>query len=107
MFLDLDPLYVFYALGALAAVFVAEAVYLLFHNTASYRTRINRRLEISQKEGDREKVLVQLRRERGLSADGGHILPAASFNRLIVQSGITLKPARLVPILIGVAAAAF
>ena len=107
MFLDLDPLYVFYALGALAAVFVAEAVYLLFHNTASYRTRINRRLEISQKEGDREKVLVQLRRERGLSADGGHILPAASFNRLIVQSGITMKPARLVPVLVGVAVAAF
>jgi tight adherence protein B len=104
---DIDPLYVFYALAALAAVFVAEAAYLLFHNTASYRTRVNRRLAISQKEGDREKVLVQLRRERGLSADGGNILPTAALNRLIVQSGITMKPARLVPVLIGVAAAAF
>jgi tight adherence protein B len=107
MSFDLDPLFLFYALAALAAVFVAEAVYLLFHNTASYRTRVNRRLEISQKEGDREKVLVQLRRERGLSADGGNILPTAALNRLIVQSGITMKPARLVPILVGVAAVTF
>ena len=54
---------------------VAEAVYLLFHNTRGYRDRVNRRLQIAGKEADREKVLVQLRRERGLSADGD--LPAA------------------------------
>ncbi len=107
MSFELDPLYVFYALAALAAVFVAEAVYLLFHNTTSYRTRINRRLEVSQKEGNREKVLVQLRRERGLSADGDYLLPMASLNRLIIQSGITLTAARLVPILLGVAVVAF
>lgn len=107
MFFDLDPLYLFYALAALAAVLVAEALYLLFHNAASYRTRVNRRLEIAQKESDREKVLVQLRRERGLSADGGYLLPMAWLNRLIIQSGITLSAARLVPILLGVAVAAF
>jgi tight adherence protein B len=104
---DLDPLYLFYGLAALAAVFVVEAVYLLFHNASSYRTRVNRRLAISQKEGDREKVLVQLRRERGLSADGDHLLPMASLNRLIVQSGITLTAARLAPILLGLAVAVF
>jgi tight adherence protein B len=104
---DLDPLYLFYGLAALAAVLVAEAVYLVFHNTTSYRSRVNRRLELSQKESDREKVLVKLRRERGLSADGDHLLPMASLNRLIVQSGITLKPARFVPILVAVALAAF
>ena len=107
MSFDLDPLFLFYVLAALAAVFVAEALYLLFHNAASYRTRVNRRLEISQKEGDREKVLVQLRRERGLSADGDHLLPMASLNRLIIQSGITFSAARCVPVLLGVAVAAF
>jgi tight adherence protein B len=104
---DLDPLVLFYSLAALAAVFVAEAVYLLFHNTASYRTRVNRRLEVASKEADREKVLVQLRRERGLSADGDNLLPMAALNRLIVQSGITLKPARLVPVILCVAVATF
>ena len=104
---DLDPLVLFYSLAALAAVFVAEAVYLLFHNTASYRTRVNRRLEVASKEADREKVLVQLRRERGLSADGDNLLPMVALNRLIVQSGITLKPARLVPVILCVAVATF
>ena len=71
MSFEIDPLYLFYGSAALAAVLVAEAIYLLFHNTQSYRTRVNRRLEMSSKESNREKVLVQLRRERGLSADGG------------------------------------
>lgn len=104
---DLDPLYAFYALAALAAVFVAEALYLLFHNASSYRTRVNRRLEISQKEGDREKVLVQLRRERGLSADGENLLPTAALNRLVIQSGVTLTAGRLAPMLLGVAVLTF
>jgi tight adherence protein B len=107
MSFDLDPVYIFYALAALAAVFVAEAVYLLFHNASSYRSRVNRRLEISHKESDREKVLVQLRRERGLSADGDNLLPVESLNRLIIQSGITLSAARIVPLLLGVAVAVF
>ena len=104
---DIDPAYLFYALAALAAILVAEAVYLLFHNATSYRTRINRRLQISGKEGDREKVLVQLRRERGLSAEGGQILPLASLNLLIIQSGVTVTPARIVPALLLVAVVAF
>jgi tight adherence protein B len=105
--LELDPLLVFYGLAVIAAVLVVEAVYLLFHNNSDYRTRINRRLQISKKEGDREKVLVQLRRERGLSADGDGVLPVAALNRLIIQSGITMTAGRLVPILLGVALVAF
>src|SRR3712207_3774301 len=107
MVLDIDPLYLFYGMAALAAVFAAEAVYLVFHNTASYRTRVNRRLEIAQKESDREKVLVQLRRERGLSADGDGLLPMAALNRLVVQSGVTLTAGRVVPFLLLVAVVAF
>ena len=75
MSFDLDPLYLFYGFAALAAVLVAEALYLLFHNTQRLPQPVNRRLKISSKERDREKVLVQLRRERGLSADGGYALP--------------------------------
>ena len=39
---------------------------------------------------DRESVLVQLRRERGLSATGDYRLPLVALNRLILQSGLTL-----------------
>ena len=107
MSFDIDPLVVFYALAALAAVLVAEAAYLIFHKATSYRTGVNRRLEVSQKEADKEKVLVQLRRERGLSAEGGYLLPVASLNRLILQSGIRLSAMRIVPLLIGVAVAVY
>jgi tight adherence protein B len=103
----MDPLYFFYGMAALAAVFVAEAVYLLFHSVSSYRTRINRRLELSGKEGDREKVLVQLRRERGLAADGDHVLPLVALNRLILQSGLPFKASRILPLVAVGAVAAF
>ena len=103
---DLDPLYVFYAFAALAAVLVAEAIYLLLHNKKSYRTSVNRRLQMSSAEPNREKVLVQLRRERGLSADGGYLLPLAALNRLIIQSGARLDPRRVAPMLALLAAAA-
>ncbi len=104
---EIDPLYLFYGFAALAAVLVAEALYLLFHNTQSYRTRVNRRLKVSSKEPDREKVLVQLRRERGLSADGGYALPIAAFNRLVLQSGVKVEPARVALMLSLAAVAAF
>ena len=104
---EIDPLYLFYGFAALAAVLVAEALYLLFHNTQSYRTRVNRRLKVSPKEPDREKVLVQLRRERGLSADGGYALPIAAFNRLVLQSGVKVEPARVALMLSLAAVAAF
>jgi tight adherence protein B len=95
MIRDIDPLYVLYGLAALVAVLVGEALYLVFHNANSYRSRVNRRLEISGKEANREKVLVKLRRERGLSADGDHILPLASLNLLIVQSGLPMTASRI------------
>jgi tight adherence protein B len=107
MSFEIDPVLLFYLLAGLAAVLAAEAVYLLFHNANSYRTRVNRRLAISGKEGDREKVLVQLRRERGLSADGDHLLPLASLSRLVIQSGVTVTPARIAPALAGLAVATF
>jgi tight adherence protein B len=101
-----DPLYVVYGLAALATVLAAEAAYLLLHDTSSYRTRVNRRLEVAGKEMNREKVLVQLRRERGLSDDGSLLLPVAWFNRLIIQSGVKVSFWQIVPTLITVAAVA-
>jgi tight adherence protein B len=96
MTFEIDPLYVFYGFAAIAAVLVVEALYLLLHNKKDYRTRVNRRLSISGKEANREKVLVQLRRERGLSTDGGYALPLAAFNRLVIQSGVKVEPTRVV-----------
>jgi tight adherence protein B len=48
-------------------------------------------------------VLVQLRRERGLTAAGFYGLPLLSLNRLVLQSGLTIGVGRLAMI-IGIAA---
>jgi tight adherence protein B len=87
---DIDPVYLIYLLVALAAGLVVEAVYLLFFNTRSYRKNINRRLKLLDKQSDREAVLVQLRRERGLTKSGDYRLPLVALNKLILQSGIKL-----------------
>lgn len=91
----LDSQYVFYALAALSAVLLVEAVYLLFFSNATYRKRINRRLDLMKGHTDRESVLVQLRRERGLTNDGDLRLPVAALNRLILQSGLSIGVGRL------------
>jgi tight adherence protein B len=94
MLSEIDPLTLFYGLAALAAVLVGEALYLLFHKQSSYRSGVNRRLQLSGREPDREQVLVALRRERGLTAQGSFALPLAAFNRLVTQSGLRFDPVR-------------
>ncbi len=104
---EIDPLYVFYAAAALAVVLAVEALYLLFSSARSYRTGVNRRLALGARETDREKVLVQLRRERGLGADGMLALPGASLARLVAQSGVRVQPLRLALQAAGLAGACF
>jgi tight adherence protein B len=104
---ELDSEYVFYALAALSTVFFVEAIYLLFFSASSYRKRINRRLDILKDQPDRESVLVQLRRERGLSSGGDFRLPLVALNRLILQSGMTLGVWRIAMIVLFAAATAF
>jgi tight adherence protein B len=105
---NFDSIYLFYLLiGASAAMF-AEGAYLLFFNKASYRKNINRRLKVMDHKPDRESVLVQLRRERGLTSGGDYRLPLVSFNQLVLQSGLTIGFSRLLLfILIGVVVAFF
>ncbi len=52
---------------------------------------------------DREGMLVQLRRERGLTSGGDYRLPLVSLSRLILQSGLTIGFSKLA-ILIVIAA---
>jgi tight adherence protein B len=92
---DIDPIYFVYLFVALAAGLLAEAVYLLFFTSRSYRKNVNRRLQLVESSSDREAILVQLRRERGLTAGGDFQLPLVSFNRLVLQSGVTLGVGKL------------
>jgi tight adherence protein B len=92
---EIDATLVVYLFAALAAVLFAEGVYLLFFTARSYRKNINRRLRLMENQPDRESILVQLRRERGLSGGGDYRLPLVALNRLILQSGLTLGVGKL------------
>lgn len=95
MSFDIDPTYAIYAFAVVSAILFGEGVYLLFFSAASYRNRINRRLALLNDTVDRQSILVELRRERGLTTSGDFRLPMLSLNRLIVQSGVSMGLSRI------------
>ena len=84
-----DPIYLVYILVAASAALFAEGFYLLCFTGASYRNNVNR-LKLLKGQGDRENILVQLRRERGLTSAGGYSLKSVNLNQLVLQSGLTM-----------------
>ncbi|HTP90649.1 MAG TPA: type II secretion system F family protein [Xanthobacteraceae bacterium] len=97
--LDFDPIYLVWLFIAVSVGLAVEAVYLTCYSTASYRSQINRRLMLSKGRTDRETVLIELRRERGLTGSGDYKLSLVALNRLILQSGVTLGFGRLIVII--------
>lgn len=104
--LDFDTIYVFYAFIGISAFLIFEAAYLLFFRSASYRKSINRRIELLKDRADREGVLVQLRKERGLTNGGDYRLPIEYLNRLILQSGLSMGVIKLAVYVLAMAAVA-
>ena len=107
MSLDFDPLYLIWLFVALSAALTAEAVYVLCFSTASYRTQINRRLMLAKDHRDRESVLNVLRRQRGLNEQGGYRSKFQAFNRLVLQSGITVGLTRLLVVIVVISIVVF
>jgi len=103
---DFDPIYLVYLLVAASAGLLFEGIYLLCYSGGSYRKNVNRRLKLLKNEPNRENILVQLRRERGLTGTGGYSIWIESLNRLVLQSGLTVGLRKLLAIfaLLGVMA---
>jgi tight adherence protein B len=104
---DVNTKFVIVACVAIAVVLLVEAVYLLVFTGETYRDRVNRRLRILLDKPDREKALVTLRRERGLTGEGLYLIPAKAFNRLVLQSGTTLGIYKVVGIMAALFVLAF
>jgi tight adherence protein B len=104
---DFNPIYLFYLLVGLSAAMFAEGAYLLAYSKTSYRKNINRRLRVMSDRPDRESVLVQLRRERGLTAGGEYRLPLVNLNQLLLQSGMSLGFGKLMMLAAGLAVTSF
>jgi tight adherence protein B len=107
MSFDFDPVYLIYGLVAASAALFVEGIYLLFFSGASYRKNVNRRLKLLKNQPDRENMLGQLRRERGLSNTGGYSIGIESLNRLVLQSGLTMGIKKLLIIVVLATIASF
>lgn len=93
--LEFGPAHIFYISLIISAILFAEAGYVLFAGNDGARKRINRRMRTSENSLSQKDVLVQLRKERGMDADGNMILPIAWLNQLIIQSGLTIGLGRI------------
>lgn len=87
---DINPVTLIYVFAAISTILFVEAAYLMFFTTASYKTTVNRRMRLLQSEPNRENILVQLRRERSLTSGGDYAFQFQSFNRLVMQSGLSI-----------------
>ena len=96
-----------YLLIGVAVFLTAEALFLLLSNRMTYARKVNTRLKIAEAAQGQEDLLVLLRRSRGLTAEGRYLLPVIWFNRLVVQSGVSVGVWRIVGYMEIVAAIAF
>jgi len=89
--MNISPVAVFSISLVLCVVLLAEAAYLLLTRNTDKKSRINRRMRVSEDDGGSKlDILVQLRKERGMDAAGGLVLPLRKLNRMIVQAGLTV-----------------
>ena len=107
MSFELDPIYLVYLLVAISAGLFVEGVYLLLFSGSSYRKNVNRRLKLLKNEPNRENILVQLRKERGLTGGGSYSISFEALNRLVLQSGLTIGINKLLIFIAVVTVASF
>src|SRR4051794_16630873 len=107
MTFDFDPIYLIYVLVAASAGLAVEGIYLLCFSDASYRKNVNRRLKLLKDTPDRENMLMQLRRERGLTRGGGYSLSFININQLVLQSGLTWGIKKLLLLIVVLTMAGF
>ena len=57
---------------------------------------VNRRLQFKDRFASTSEAMVELRKSRGLDADGNFAMPLERFNRLVVRSGLPYQPLKWV-----------
>ena len=88
------------ALVAIAAFLLAESMLLIWADRRRKQGKINQRLRVQAKTGNEQEALFELRRRRGLTAVGHYQLPFIAFNRLVMQSGISIPIGRLMLLMV-------
>lgn len=104
---NINTTYLFYAVLALAVIFAVEALYLTLSHRFSYKRQTNARLAAMEGKPNREQVLIELRRQRGLNTEGKFLIPVLWLNRLVLQSGSKMGLGRLFLVGVSLTASAF
>lgn len=88
-------------LFVIAVFLVLETMFVGIQRRRRERGEINSRLKVLAETEDRGAALVELRRRRGLTAEGAYQLPFHAFNRLLLQSGTSISPNAFLAIMTG------
>lgn len=105
----IDPLHLLYGAVFLSALLLIEGLYYLFIDSALSTRRVNRRLSLLGSGMDGREVLELLRRQPATDRDflGPLAKPIAAFESLVSQSGLPIKPLRVVTIMAALALLTF
>lgn len=93
MKLDVDPSIAFYVLVFAAVFTAAQAAYGLLSVGVAKRA-VNRRLATVQRSSGLGELVLELRKQRGLGADGNSIFSWAWVSDLVLRSGVPYEPRR-------------
>ena len=98
--LNQRPNLLLYICIAGAVFFAVEVIGLSIDRTRRNRHHINKRLQLLAATGNRDNVLVQLRRDRGLTENGSFSFKMIPMNRLLLQSGVGTRSVGMVAFMI-------
>lgn len=77
-----------------AAVFTAVQAASGLVSRAGAKRKVNKRLKIAEKTGSLAELVVELRKQRGLNAEGGRMAGWGWFTDLVIRSGVSFQPRR-------------
>ena len=89
-------------LFAIAVFLLLETIFAGIARRRREHREINARLRVVARTTDGEAALVELRRSRGMTAEGAYQLPFLAFNRLLIQSGLSISAYHLLALMTAV-----
>jgi len=106
--MTISPEPIIYGLIFIAVLLLVEGVYLtIFGKSISLNSRVNRRLDMLEKGGGREKVLEQLRKEMSQHMKSRSIPLYSILAGKAQRAGIAFSPPQLIAVMVGLAGFAF
>ena len=89
-------------LFVIAVFLLLETIFVGIARRRREHREINARLRVVARTTDGEAALVELRRSRGMTAEGAYQLPFLAFNRLLIQSGLSISAYHLLALMTAV-----